>query len=1088
MALAIADRVKETTTSTGTGTINLAGAVTGFQTFVAGIGDGNTCYYAIEDANGSAWEVGIGTVTDASPDTLARTTVLKSTNSNNALTLTSGTHTVFATYPSDKAVFKDESGIVLASGIQVGASGLLLDSVTITTLQAASESFADNDTSLMTSASIQDKIEDYGYTTNTGDITAVVAGSGISGGADTGSATVTLDLNGLASGVVADNDYLVFVDVNDSNSGKKESLGDIAGLFAGTNLTATNSVIAVDDAFLKNDANDTTTGTVTAAGFTTTGLTTASGVKVQRDSASGVIINSQIAFGDYTFILPSGNGTDGQVLTTDSKNTYWSSAGDITAVVAGSGMSGGATSGSATVTLDLNGLASGVVADNDYLVFVDVNDSNSGKKESLGDIAALFAGTNLTAANSVISVDDAFLKNNADDTTTGTITAGGFTTTGTWTMDTSAGGTAGITNINVGSAFTDDDVTLMSAGAIKDKIESYNYGDITAVVAGSGMSGGDTSGSATVNLDLNGLASGVIANDDYIVFVDSGDGTSKKDNLPDLATLFAGTNLTATNSVIAVDDAFLKNDANDTTTGTVTAAGFTTTGLATASGVKVQRESASGVTINSQLAFNDYTFMLPSGNGTDGQVLTTDSKNTYWSTASGGVSGDTFATDLKIGRDSDNLIDFATTDNKIILRANGNDEVELVENALSPVANDGVALGTGSLMWSDLFIADGGVVNFNNGDATLTHESNKIVASGCEIVVNRPGRSQATFRRTTDGDASIEVDASFHDADNDAQLRMLSGTSGDCSIFFGDTADNNIGLITYAHSTDAFTIKTNATAAIVIDSNGTLQTKGIIREVATKVHANYTVTASDHIILVDTDSTNRTITLPSAAAANIGQEYTIKKIDDGTGLVNIVPASTGGYGPDDIDEYDTAYILYAQHDTVTFVCGPGDASATDEQWWVIAEKVQPHSAQLEQRTAQTIPQRSTANTVVTMTHVRHEVGCDADTSTNRIDIKRKGRYAVTAHCVLDDQHAHWGVKTRILHYDDSATSSSYHGETKAVSYVDDGRDIGATTTAILELDVDDYVQAIIWNSYPGTRDTRVSGVEDYSYIAVQEIK
>ena len=73
-------------------------------------------------------------------------------------------------------------------------------------------------------------------------------------------------------------------------------------------------------------------------------------------------------------------------------------------------------------------------------------------------------------------------------------------------------------------------------------------------------------------------------------------------------------------------------------------------------------------------------------------------------------------------------------------------------------------------------------------------------------------------------------------------------------------------------------------------------------------------------------------------------------------------------------------------------------------------------------------------------------------------------------------------------YDDSAGTSSYHGETKAVSYVDDGRDIGATTTAILELDVDDYVQAIIWNSYPGTRDTRVSGVEDYSYIAVQEIK
>ena len=70
------------------------------------------------------------------------------------------------------------------------------------------------------------------------------------------------------------------------------------------------------------------------------------------------------------------------------------------------------------------------------------------------------------------AVQDKFLRNDGSDTTTGTVTAGGFTTTGTWTFDTSAGGTTGITNINVGSAFTDDDVTLMSAGAIKEKIEA----------------------------------------------------------------------------------------------------------------------------------------------------------------------------------------------------------------------------------------------------------------------------------------------------------------------------------------------------------------------------------------------------------------------------------------------------------------------------------------------------------------------------------------------------------------------------------------------------------------------------------------
>ena len=82
-----------------------------------------------------------------------------------------------------------------------------MDSVTIKTLQSSSESFADNDTSLMTSAAVADKIEAYGYTTNAGDITAVVAGSGMSGGATDGSATVTLDLNELAEVHLSDKLY-----------------------------------------------------------------------------------------------------------------------------------------------------------------------------------------------------------------------------------------------------------------------------------------------------------------------------------------------------------------------------------------------------------------------------------------------------------------------------------------------------------------------------------------------------------------------------------------------------------------------------------------------------------------------------------------------------------------------------------------------------------------------------------------------------------------------------------------------------------------------------------------------------------------
>ena len=88
MAVTIADRVRETTTTTGTGTITLGGAVGNFETFTANLSDGDTTYYAIVDANNSDFEVGLGTFT-ASGTTLARTTVIASSNSNSAVNLSS---------------------------------------------------------------------------------------------------------------------------------------------------------------------------------------------------------------------------------------------------------------------------------------------------------------------------------------------------------------------------------------------------------------------------------------------------------------------------------------------------------------------------------------------------------------------------------------------------------------------------------------------------------------------------------------------------------------------------------------------------------------------------------------------------------------------------------------------------------------------------------------------------------------------------------------------------------------------------------------------------------------------------------------
>ena len=126
MPLVVKDRVQETSTTTGTGTFTLAGAVSGFQSFSV-IGNANTTYYAI--VGGAEWEVGLGTYT-SSGTTLSRDTILESSNGGTAVNFSAGTKNVFVTYPAEEAVYQDATGAAFAPQF-AASNGLNVNNGTI---------------------------------------------------------------------------------------------------------------------------------------------------------------------------------------------------------------------------------------------------------------------------------------------------------------------------------------------------------------------------------------------------------------------------------------------------------------------------------------------------------------------------------------------------------------------------------------------------------------------------------------------------------------------------------------------------------------------------------------------------------------------------------------------------------------------------------------------------------------------------------------------------------------------------------------------------------------------------------------------
>jgi len=481
-------------------------------------------------------------------------------------------------------------------------------------------------------------------------------------------------------------------------------------------------------------------------------------------------------------------GSSGDVLTSGGAGAAptWETptVGDITAVTAGVGLSGGGTVGALTLTLDLSELSAVTPTSGDSFSTLD-NDGAAEQRTTTDALATLFAGAGMTATNAVVNVIGGDgITANANDVA---ITPAQTTITSIYAEDLILGEDAE-TAIDFGTANEIDFKINNTAELTLDATSLYPIADagldlgtaslgfndlhlgasgiinfdnanmkITHSTGALTVAGGTFAtaaltaiGALTVGVDdtghdvkFFGASAGAYmmydqSEDQLILLGPSADAAGSSGKLL-LAT--AQTDVRA-NDILGQIEFQAPLEAQDTDARAIAAsikaiAQDTFTASVNATDMIFYTGHSEAATEKFRMTSQGELGVGGANYGTDGQVLTSGGAGVApaWGDVPAGSGAQTAITTIlnagvKIGRDSQNLIDFATTDNKIIFRVNNVDELELVENALSPLTSDGVALGTGSLMWSDLFLASASVINFHNGDVTLTHSSNTLTVGG----------------------------------------------------------------------------------------------------------------------------------------------------------------------------------------------------------------------------------------------------------------------------------------------------------------------------------------------------------------------